>query len=553
MSAINVAVLALFFKKQQNNYIFYCFLTILMANFGHMLIGYSTSTEGVIIANKVNYLGASFLPMFMFFALLQVCRFKINTITHTVIIALSLLVCFLSMSVGYTDWYYTSIEHFIQYGIGNYKAEYGWGHGVFNFMLAFYVIADLVAIIYAYVKRRNVSLKNILAMSAIEIISISSFLISRAIDNDVLVMPMVYVIDQFILIFMCTNISWYDVSLMVIESLEKNNTNAFISFTNRKHYMGSNNIAEKMFPGIGANRVDRPLPKESILGQLFTPILEDLNSGKKITQCDFSYNKKHYNCTIRTLPQWSSSKLYLFRIQDDTNSWSHIHELGLSNDSLKKTVEEHNALMQTMQEQMIVGMASMVESRDNSTQGHIKHSSHVVKILAEKMRKDHVFGLDDEFFDILISASSMHDLGKIALDDSILRKPGRYTRDEFDIMKTHAEKGAKIVRNLLAGVKSERYITIAKNVANYHHERWNGSGYPQKLVGHEIPIEARIMAIADVYDALVSKRCYKSQVSFGEAERIILEDMGTLFDPNLRYYFVSCTQDIRSYYLNADR
>jgi len=553
VSAINVAVLALLFKKQHNNYIFYCFLTILTSVFGHALIGFATTQESVIIANKVNYLGASFLPMFMFFALLQVCKYKISNIAKAAFIILSIVVCFLAMSVGYTDWYYTSVDYFVQYGVGNYHAEYGWGHTIFNIMLAMYVIADFYAIVYAFFNRRIVSFKNIIAMAAIELITISSFLISRAIDNDTLVMPLVYVIDQFILMFMCANTSWYDISHMVIENLEKDNAFGFVSFTETGCFMGNNNIAEKMFPGISAHRIDKRLPQESIMGQLFNPLIHNLNENPKATQQEISFNKKHYICSVRILPQWTTKRLYLFKIQDDTNSWSHISQLGKSNDTLKKTVEEHNNLMQTMQEQMIVGMASMVESRDTISNGHIKRTSQVVKLLAERMKKDHAFDLDDEFFDILMAVSPMHDLGKVAIDDKVLHKPGRYTRDEFNLMKTHAEKGAKIVRNLLTGVKSERFISIARNVANYHHERWDGSGYPNKLVGMEIPLEARIMAIADVYDALVSRRSYKTKVSFGEAESTILEGMGSLFDPNLRYYFISCTTDLRTYYLNTDR
>ena len=143
----------------------------------------------------------------------------------------------------------------------------------------------------------------------------------------------------------------------------------------------------------------------------------------------------------------------------------------------------------------------------------------------------------------------MHDLGKIAVDDRILRKPGKFTPEEFDIMKIHAVKGADIVAGLLDDVEDDKeFVRIAKNVAHYHHEKWNGSGYPEGLAGEEIPLEARMMALADVFDALVSVRCYKEQMSFDEAFKIIEESLGTHFDPDLGRIFLQCRDKLEAYY-----
>lgn len=144
----------------------------------------------------------------------------------------------------------------------------------------------------------------------------------------------------------------------------------------------------------------------------------------------------------------------------------------------------------------------------------------------------------------------MHDLGKIAVDDDILRKPGKFTDEEFAIMKTHAEKGAAIVRNLLQNIDDDYFAEIAENVAHYHHERVDGTGYPKGLKSEEIPIEARIMAIADVYDALVSKRCYKESMSFEEAYNIIEDGMGKQFDQRLEKYFIASRTKLEEFYYN---
>ena len=142
----------------------------------------------------------------------------------------------------------------------------------------------------------------------------------------------------------------------------------------------------------------------------------------------------------------------------------------------------------------------------------------------------------------------MHDLGKIAVDDAILRKPGRFTPEEFEAMKKHAPEGARIVHKILEVIDDEEFKQIAENVAHYHHERMDGSGYPDGLKGEQIPIEARIMAIADVYDALVSKRVYKDKMSYKEADRIIMEGMGRQFDKKLEPFYMAAREKLEAYY-----
>ena len=218
------------------------------------------------------------------------------------------------------------------------------------------------------------------------------------------------------------------------------------------------------------------------------------------------------------------------------------------NDELQKEVAAKTGKIIALHDNLVIGMATMVESRDNSTGGHIRRTSAGVRILTEAIRKDGALELSDSFCEKLIKAAPMHDLGKIAVDDSILRKPGRFTPEEYEEMKKHAAEGARIVREILSDSDDDEFLRIAENVAHYHHERFDGSGYPEKLKEDGIPIEARIMAIADVYDALVSKRVYKKEFSFDEADRIILEGMGTQFDPALRGIYEAARPKLEAYY-----
>ena len=171
-----------------------------------------------------------------------------------------------------------------------------------------------------------------------------------------------------------------------------------------------------------------------------------------------------------------------------------------------------------------------------------------MRILIDEIKKEGAHDLTGEFCRDIIKAAPMHDLGKIAVDDAILRKPGRFTDEEFAIMKQHAAEGARVIHEILRNTDDESFKIVAENVAHFHHERWDGSGYPEGLSGEQIPFEARVMAIADVYDALVSKRVYKEAFSYEKADAIISEGMGTQFDPGLKTVYEHARPRLEAYY-----
>ena len=218
------------------------------------------------------------------------------------------------------------------------------------------------------------------------------------------------------------------------------------------------------------------------------------------------------------------------------------------NTDLQKDVAIKTERLMEMHNNLIMGMAMMVESRDNSTGGHIRRTSEGVRILIEEMKKDEKLNLSDSFCKNIIKAAPMHDLGKISVDDAVLRKAGAFTTEEREKMKKHSAEGARIVHEILKDTDDEQFRRIAENVAHYHHERVDGTGYPDGLKGNEIPLEAKIMAIADVYDALVSKRVYKEKYSFEKANEIILEGMGTQFDSSLQKYYESARPKLEAFY-----
>jgi putative two-component system response regulator len=225
---------------------------------------------------------------------------------------------------------------------------------------------------------------------------------------------------------------------------------------------------------------------------------------------------------------------------------------------LESEVYRRTREVQAIQDVTIFTMASLAETRDNETGNHIRRTQHYVKALALKLREYPRFAgfFTDATVELLFKSAPLHDIGKVGIPDRILLKPGKLTPDEFTIMKTHAVLGSEAIvqaeQQLGTPVEFLRY---AKEIAHYHHEKWDGSGYPDGLKGDAIPIAARLMAVADVYDALISRRVYKPAFPQEKAVALITEGRGKHFDPDIVDAFIAILpefQDIARRYADTD-
>jgi len=181
-----------------------------------------------------------------------------------------------------------------------------------------------------------------------------------------------------------------------------------------------------------------------------------------------------------------------------------------------------------------MAMASMAETRDNETGNHIRRTQNYVRALAKKLQSNPKFSqyLSDETVEMLYKSAPLHDIGKVGIPDAILLKPGKLTPEEFEVMKTHTTLG----RDAIAAAEKlidapSTFLRLAREIAHYHQEKWNGTGYPEGLAGETIPVSARLMAVADVYDALISRRVYKAPMPHDKAVAIIREGRDKHFDP----------------------
>ncbi|WP_160287110.1 HD-GYP domain-containing protein [Pseudomonas knackmussii] len=216
---------------------------------------------------------------------------------------------------------------------------------------------------------------------------------------------------------------------------------------------------------------------------------------------------------------------------------------------LEREVARRTEEVVAIQDVTILAMASLAETRDNETGNHIRRTQHYVRALAEHLQQHPRFaaGLDEDTRQLLFKSAPLHDIGKVGIPDRILLKPGRLTADEFEVMKTHTTLGRDALQQaeerLGIGVP---FLRLAKEIAYGHHEKWDGTGYPEGLAGDAIPLSARLMAVADVYDALISRRIYKAGMPHEQAVQFIGGQRGTHFDPDIVDAFLTLQHEFRA-------
>ncbi|MDL2238176.1 response regulator [Christensenellaceae bacterium OttesenSCG-928-K19] len=211
-------------------------------------------------------------------------------------------------------------------------------------------------------------------------------------------------------------------------------------------------------------------------------------------------------------------------------------ELAQYRKSLESMVDERTTQLRRTQDTILDILASMTSFRDNETGAHIKRTTIYAQMLLEKLRKSgHAdYQIEQAYADSIVKAAKLHDIGKVAVPDNILLKPARLSEAEFEMIKQHTVFGALIIDNAMEELgDTSDFLSVAREIIISHHEKWDGRGYPNQLAGKDIPISGRIMAIADVYDALISHRPYKPSYTHDVAVKTILQDAGTHFDPTL--------------------
>ena len=512
-----------------------------ITNLGYVLLAQSQNYEEALAANKLTFVGGCFMIVNMLFIVFSQCGIRLNHWVRAGILSIGVVLYLFVMDIGRTSLFYKSIRYERMNGVAVLVKEYNFMHTVYYAFILLCFAASIGAVVYTYFRNKQASRTTLLLLILPLIVSVLSFFVFRKLYAPLELIPAAYVFAQIVYFVIVWRLCLYDITASAADSLIDKGNTGLISFDFRLRYLGSNATAKHIMPALKELTVDEPADRASEMCQNVIHWLKCFSADDTQNQVLYETGDRIYLVRIQYLSDGRRRRGFQLVMTDDTTNQRY-------NADLKAEVAEKTAHIIEMHNNLVLSMATMVESRDNSTGGHIRRTSELVRLLVEEMRRDDQFEISEEFCRDLVKAAPMHDLGKIAVDDAVLRKPGRFTPEEFEKMKAHAAEGARIVHEILKDTDDQAFHIIAENVAHYHHERWDGSGYPEGLQGEEIPLEARIMAIADVYDALVSKRVYKERMSFEQADAIIMEGMGKHFDKRLEPYYIAARPAFEAYY-----
>ncbi len=527
-------------------------MLIPIVNVGYYLLAKAETVEAASLANKITYLGGTAVLFMLMMFVFAMCRPRIQKGFLVPVAFLEIAIYSLVLTSDSNDYFYKSIEIRHDHNVAYLIKEYAFGHTLF-YVSVFVVLAATIYVLVISYRKCRTSLRITNLLMGVIIVSMIGFFGGRAITRSIELMPLAFDISMILIICIIDILSLYDVEKMIADNIVRDGELGCFSFDLKRKYLGGNEIAKECFPFLAILRIDGTLTRGSEDANMIQGWIDEISSRNSSHTFTYKKNGRIYSIEGRLLTVDGKTKGYHFLIKDNTLEEEYKELLATYSTQLEKDIHAKTDRLLAMHDKLIRSMADLVESRDTNTGGHVKRTSRCVEILTSEMQKDPSDYLTDDFCRCVAKAAPMHDLGKIAVDDAILRKPGKYTPEEFSIMKTHAAKGADIVQTVLADQDDVYFTKIAENVAHYHHERWDGSGYPEGLKGTDIPLEARIMAIADVYDALVSKRCYKESMSFEEAYNIIIDGMGKHFDSSLEKYFIAARPSLESYYTELSR
>ena len=534
------------FQKHISVYYILMTVAVVIVNLGYLQIAGARTEEAVLLGNQVYCLAYPFLLLFTIQAIADLCKTRIPAAVRGLCICNSFIIFLGASSVGYVDWYYRSVEMVIQGGYTFLKREYGPLHLLSPIYIVISLGCGLIIVVNALRKKKQVSFWVSVGSMFLLILCSATVVGERIAGLKVELLPIAYTACAGGILLMLTRVATYDVKGISGEAIEESREYGFVICDGKFRLSGADEQARHWFPELNKLKIDYRIHdfstdfllqlKKWVLTEDAQDIVYFEREGRILEVC-------------HSVPEMYRKKLHCLRIRDDSPQQQYLRLMERYNEELGMQVREKTARLEQVQNDIIVSMASIVENRDNNTGGHIRRTSDVVRVFVEHLLSiGYSSMLTRETSDQIIKAAPLHDFGKIAIPDSILNKPGKYVSEEYEIMKLHTQKGAGIVARILQNSDDLQFKNIAVNVAHYHHEKWDGTGYPCGLAQEEIPLEARIMALADVFDALVSKRVYKENFSFDRAFGIIEESSGSYFDPSLCREFLQCRLQIENLY-----
>ena len=513
-----VAVLVLFadllFVALQKPSVLQSPLLILLCSSLVMFLGYimevgAGSAGEALLGAAVSYLGK---PFVMLSSWLFVCAFFNRKIPKWLVCVLSIF-CMLFFWTVLTNRYHYLYYSSVGYDPGRMFSPLVLTHGP---LYGFYIAATVLYFAECIVtvvrgcrqtasRRKKTYAGYIMAMVLCGLLGYANFLTDSAYGYDSTMLGVFF--GTILLSIMFFRYRIYDVLSLAKDQALDDSTNGLLILDSSDNIVYTNSMLAGM------------LRKDLSIAQL---------KAIRTRNANISVGGRVYAVTKKELIDQDEYQGRAFEVQDITDMFNY-------HTRLEHDVKEQTNRIKAIQRSVIVAIAEVVEARNMETGEHTERTVELTRAVARELLKTGKYrdDLTEEYIEILSSAASLHDIGKITIPDSILLKPGPLTAEEFEQIKGHTIAGAKVIEKAMTGLEPPKYVKICQDVAKYHHEHWDGSGYPDGLSGNGIPLSARITAVADAYAAMTVERCYKGSESRENAVEAIREESGTHFDPEV--------------------
>lgn len=540
-------------KNYENIDIYYWTLVILVpvVVLGYWLKTRVTTVEGAKLCFCFIYIDSTVLLTAVIFNIMRFMGIAVRSWIKLVAYIVGFGHLFIIWLCFDNDLYYKNVT-LIDTGLGTATKMVNGPLKIVHWIYLILVLGIIIALmIMAIVRKGTYSRRTLTLYSLLTGVGILVYIIESILDVDFSNLPALYVTADILIALNYDHAHTHDIACLISEQQKYHGTKGYVAFDLDRNFLSCNSKIYDFVPELKKQVVDENLPPDSELRSIFYSLIDDYRRDFKNVK-KFDHDGRICQCEISEFSIRKDGKVqgYLFDIDDVTEEEKVLQVMKDYNTTLNKEVKIKTESIKNIQEKVVLGLANMVENRDNNTGGHVKRTSDLIKIVVNEAKRQGVYSISEQYAEDIVRAAPMHDIGKITIENSILCKPGDLTKEEFNIMKTHSVKSGEFVNLILKGVEEKHFVDVAYNVARYHHERWDGRGYPEGLVGEMIPLEARLMAIADVYDALVSQRYYKKALKYEEAAKIMVEGMGSQFDPNMLSVFLGCRHELEEYYMD---
>lgn len=540
-------------KNYENIDIYYWTLVILVpiVVLGYWLKTRVTTVEGAKLCFCFIYIDSTVLLTAVIFNIMRFMGIAVKSWIKLVAYIVAFVHLFIIWLCFDNDLYYKNVT-LIDTGLGTATKMVNGPLKIVHWIYLILVLGIIIALmIMAIVRKGTYSRRTLTLYSLLTGVGILVYIIESILDVDFSNLPALYVTADILIALNYDHAHTHDIACLISEQQKYHGTKGYVAFDLDRNFLSCNSKIYDFVPELKKQIVDENLPPDSELRSIFYSLIDDYRRDIKNVK-KFDHDGRICQCEISEFSIRKDGKVqgYLFDIDDVTEEEKVLQVMKDYNTTLNKEVKIKTESIKNIQEKVVLGLANMVENRDNNTGGHVKRTSDLIKIVVNEAKRQGVYSISEQYAEDIVRAAPMHDIGKITIENSILCKPGDLTKEEFNIMKTHSVKSGEFVNLILKGVEEKHFVDVAYNVARYHHERWDGRGYPEGLVGEMIPLEARLMAIADVYDALVSQRYYKKALKYEEAAKIMVEGMGSQFDPNMLSVFLGCRHELEEYYMD---